>query len=407
MKETILRPTTIEKIEPEDMEKKAPKKVKLKKKSKSWAKAALPGGEIPSTNPSLDVLMKGVKAIPFSAKPDTIIVPTSLPGLNRALKVGGLPTNCIMLVHGPSIGGKTAFGLAVARSFQLLGHIAVFIDAEHSLHPTLVEGCKVDADQLQYIAPLTYEDTTNRVEKIISNFREGRKKKTISENACLLFIVDSMTKLVPESKLKELAKTGKEYPLNALMNTAWLDKLTPIVGSLPILFMMFAHEKVKIDATMFEKKYTIKGGQALIYDSSVIIRMKEVGKKKRTVDGKPVVVGTIHEGVIEKSKLDISAEKFRFVMGKGRLGYPVGFDYCEEVIEEAKLRGDDSPIHRATGGKWTWRTGPNPDEYIAKSDAAFVDWLRENPDMVDTFITELNETAIDVVVEGDEEESEE
>lgn len=396
-----LTPAKITPSSPEKGEEQSRKKVKLK--AKTWAKAALPGGEIPSTNPSLDILMKGVGAISFSAKPETVIVPTSLPGLNRALKIGGVPAGTIMLVHGPSIGGKTALGLAIARSFQLGGHVAMFVDAEHSLQQTLVDGCLVDSDQLQYVAPLTYEETAEKVEKAISNLRDGRKSGDIHHSVCLLIIVDSITKLVPESELKALSEVGKGYPLRALMNTVWLDRLTPMIGSLPILFMMFAHEKVKIDAAPFEKKYTVKGGKALIYDSSVIIRVQEVEKKKRTVAGKKVIVGSVHQGVVEKSKLDISSEKFRFVMGKGKCGYPVGFDYCEDVVEEAKLRGDDSPIERTTSGVWKHDLLPGGS---IKGDAALVDWLRGNPDVVDSFVTELNETAIDVVIEEEEGEEE-
>jgi len=257
---------------------------------------------------------------------------------------------------------------------------------------------------MEYLAPMTYEETTKSVETYINNFKKGRDKGKIHLNRCLLFIVDSINKLVPENELEELSKIGKGYPIRALMNTVWMDRLTPIVGSLPIFFVMLAHEKVKIDAGIFDKKYRVKGGEGLIYDSTVVVRIKVVGKKKRTVNKKEVVVGQIHEGVIEKNKIGIASDRFRFVMGQGRAGYPIGFDYCEQVLEEAKLRGDNSPLVRKTGGNWF--NDLLPDGTI-KGDAKFVDWLRERPQVVDALIAELNATAIEATVSEEPEEEDE
>lgn len=371
-----------------------------RKRSETYSQAALPGGEIPDVRSELDILGNGVGSIRFEDKADSIIVPTVLPGFNRAIRCGGAPANCIAAIHGPSKGGKTAFCLALMRSFQLQAHFGVYIDAEHTLDKRFVSECGVDPAQMEYVAPLTYEETTGKVEHYIKNFRDGRDKGKIHPNRCLLFVVDSINKLVPKNELEELSEVGKGYPLRALMNTVWLDRLTPIVGSLPILFVVLAHEKVKIDAGMFEKKYRVKGGETLIYDSTMVIRIQVVGAKKRTVKGTKVIAAQICEGRIEKNKVGIASDRFRFVMGQGRAGYPVGFDYAEQVIEEAKLRGDNSPIVRGTGG--VWRHDILPDGI--KGDASLVDFLRGRPDVVDQLIKELNETAIEAVISDDSED---
>lgn len=413
---TVSKGSVTDLADPESESKPKAKKVRKVKKAKSstpkterepsesFASAALPGGTIPDVRPELDILGKGAGAIRFVDKADSIIVPTVMPGFNRATRTGGAPMNCIMAIHGPSKGGKTAFCLGLMRSFQLQAHLGVYIDAEHTLDKKFVRECGVDAEQMEYVAPMTYEETTKKVETFINNFRKGRDEGKIHPNRCLLFVVDSINKLVPENELEELSEVGKGYPLRALMNTFWMDRLTPIVGSLPILFVALAHEKVKIDAKLFEKKYRVKGGEGLIYDSTVVVRVQVVGKKKRTVSGKQVVTAQVCEGTIEKNKVGIATDRFRFVMGQGRAGYPIGFDYCEQIIEEAKLRGEGSPMVRKSGG-W-WKHDLLPDGKL-KGDATFVDWLRERPDVVDTMITELNDTAIEAVVSDDSEDENE
>lgn len=363
-----------------------------------WTAAALPGSAIPDVRKELGVLLQGVDLKPISEKPATIIVPTVFPGLNRATRIGGVPVSCVCCIHGPSKGGKTAFCLGLVQSFQLQGHFAVYVDAEHTLDKTFVSNCNVDTGQMEYLAPMSYEETTQKVEKLINNLRKGRDNGRIHPNRCLLIIVDSLTKLVPENELEKLSEVGKGFPLRALMNTAWLDKLTPHIGTLPILFVVLAHEKVKIDAKPFEKKYRVKGGESLIFDSTMAIRVSVVGSRKVQVDGKRVEVAIVHKGVIEKSKVGICHEQFIFTMGMGKEGYPVGIDPVDSILEEAKLRGSGCILSRGTGGLWEYPGLPGGK---IRGDGNLIEYLRANPDLVDTLIRELNETAINAVVEED------
>jgi hypothetical protein len=375
-------------------------KLKPKKKKQktdnvpSWSRAVLPSTEIPDISEELGVLVKDTGSIMLADKEDSVIVPTRFLGYNRANRTGGSPTSCISLIHGPSQGGKTAFLLGLCSSFQAQGHFAFFADAEHTVEKKLPIYCRVDPNQLPYLAPRTYEQTTKAIEKLISNFEKGRDKGVIDKNRCLLIGVDSITKLVPEEELKELSKVGKGYPLRAMMNTAWLDKLTPVVGSLPIHFAVLAHEKVKLDAAPFEKKYTIKGGRTLVYDSTVAIRIQNEKSHRITVGGKRVEVARIHKGVIEKNKMGICHEMFRFVMGMGKHGYPIGIDPIGEIVEEAKLRGENSPIVRKTNGKWVYGT-----DHLCTGDEKFKSYLRERPEFVDRLYAEFNATAIDLDVQ--------
>jgi hypothetical protein len=367
------------------------KKLKIRKPaSKDWTKAALPGGEIPEISEALSVVMKGSSAIPLVKKEESLLVPTCLPGLNRALRIGGMPMSSICAVHGASKSGKTALCLALARSFQLQSHIVVFIDAEHSLDRSFAANCGVDLNQLQYLGPRTFEQATKEVEGIINNFEVARKKRKIGKDVCLLLVVDSLNKLCPEDELKEISKVGKAFPLRALMSTTWLDRLTPIVGSLPILFVGLAHEKTVMDAKPFQQQYRVKGSSALIYDSTIVIRVTTAGKVK--VNKQEVAI--VHKGTIEKSKVSSNRETFGFTMGKGVLDYVLGLDYPATLIEEMKHRGKASPVKK-DGKNWYHEDLPDGCIYGERN---FLLHLREHPDLVDRLTEELNATATDCVV---------
>lgn len=359
-----------------------------------WASAVLPSTKIPDISDELAVLTNKVGSIRFAKKERSIIVPSLFLGYNRANRIGGVPTGCITLIHGPSKGGKTAFCLGLCRSFQAQGHFTVYVDAEHTLDEDFVPNCGVDPNLLEYLAPETYEETTEKVATIINNFKKGKKDGTINKSRSMIIVVDSMSKLVPKDILETLKDVDRGFPIKALFNAVWLDKLTPIVAANSILFVILAHEKEKLDATKFEEQWRITGGGALIYDSTIQIRIKICKKNRVKRGGKSIYVSTIHDGVILKNKKGISHEVFKFVMGRGKGGYPIGVDPISEIVEEAKLRGIDSPLVRKTGGKWFY-----DNEHLITGDEKFISYLRERPNFVDELYTVLNATAIDLDIQ--------
>ncbi|MCK5019339.1 MAG: hypothetical protein KAS32_19925 [Candidatus Peribacteraceae bacterium] len=369
---------------------------------KSFASAAQ-DEDIPDVSDEIELLNKNlkIKIKSLADRKEKTIVPTIFPGLNRATRVGGLPMASIMLVHGPSSEGKTVFVLGQAVSFQRQGHYVYYADAEWTLEKKFAEELGVDIDQLQLIEPDNYEETAMEIERVIRNFKSMRMKGKISKNRCLLFIIDSITKLVPKSEMAKIKEVGKAYPLNAILNTRWLDRLTPLIGIDPVFFIMIAHEKVKLDAEQWDDKFTIKGGKALYFDSTLVCRIDE--RKKIKIDNpngkKRIEIGTIHRGVIRKNKVGICNEEFSFVVSNGKGRADIGFDIPRMVIDEATLRGKDSPLSRGVGA--VWKHDMLPDGQI-KGDDNLLDELREDEDLLNDIIEDLNETAVDAVIEVDD-----
>lgn len=354
---------------------------------------------IPDTSSQLAVLLDGVKGVGLlHDKVEQDVVRTIFPGFNRASRVAGAPLGCIVLVHGPSRGGKTAFAGGLVKSFQLGGHLCHYEDAEGTLSESWFSQCEIDTKLLPYGIPETYEESVKRVDKLIKNFRQGRERGTIHESQGLLIVIDSITKLAPAKEL-EKADIGKTFPLRALLNTVWLDRLTPVIVKLPILFLMIAHEKQVIDERSNFKKFKPKGGDALIFDSSMIVHVDTAKKLTvtRTKAGKKTstAIGQQHRAKVTKNKLGIVSEEFYFVMANGKGSAPIGFDLSREVMHEVRLReGVACPlVYRSP----YWKCDAFPGGKI-KGEGKTAGFLRRNPEVLAGIVEELNATAIEAVV---------
>src|SRR5687768_7968264 len=63
------------------------------------------------------------------------VISTSIPSIDKALGIGGLPLGRIIEIYGPESSGKTTLALTVMAQCQREGKNVAFIDAEHALDP--------------------------------------------------------------------------------------------------------------------------------------------------------------------------------------------------------------------------------------------------------------------------------
>jgi len=360
---------------------------------------------MPDTSEQLAVLLDGVKDVGLlSDKVEQDVVQTIFTGFNRASRVAGAPLGCMVLVHGPSRGGKTAFAGGLVLSFQRSGHLAYYVDSETTLSKKWYEQCEIATHLLPYDRPDSYEEAANKIDKVITNFKNGREKGTIDESQGLLIVIDSITKLTPKKELEKAAsgEVGKTFPLRALFNSIWLDKLTPVVAKLPILFLMIAHEKrvMETDPKMAKfKRFKPKGGDALIYDTSMIVHVDTAKKLNvtRTKGGKKIttMIGQQHRAKVTKNKLGIVSEEFYFVMSNGKGSTPIGFDLAKDVMHEVRVR--DGIVCPLVYRSPYWKCEAFPDGKI-KGENKTAAFLRRNPKVLRDIVDQLNETAIEAVV---------
>ena len=291
-------------------------------------------------------------------------VPTIFRSFNRATTVGGAPLSCVWLIHGPSMGGKTAFVCALIRSFQLIGGLTAFVDAELAADTgKWFRQLEVDGTQCHYIGrtgskgkkakPLTYEEIVGEVSGLIDWYQAGKAEGIISAGTPFLIAVDSLSKMVPKQTLKKLEEKGGDAigsgvgRLQAALNAAWLISLGPRVGDDDIIFAVIAHEYDDAGGQQGGRRgkggwaptYKVRGGNAPVFDSMMQLRVTFAGQvKDLAADGSPMV-GKRHRVRVLKNKHGPSFEEATFYTSNGAGVCPIGFDRPREVLHEAISRG--------------------------------------------------------------------
>jgi len=312
----------------------------------------------------------------------TSIVPTILPGLNRAIvcgmpgQPGGWPLGTTSILTGPEGGGKTALAVALAISFQRAGGVCCYLDAEGTLHHPFTRSLGLSPEGWVYFGkrrkveapPLYYEDAILEVDSWISRYvtsaRAGEKMGP------LVIVVDSLAKLVPRGFAKKLASGGGDVRKGTLgmvqagYNAGWCADLGPKIADHDIAVVFIQHEAEGEKDAFGRATSRLKGGRGIRYDASAIVEVSFAGRifdESKAGDGEGfdsrTVVGKKHRMRFRKTKIgplafgnDSSAEFF-ISTGKGLA--PIGWDRPREILNEALRRG----LVEVRGG-WKWGFSP-------------------------------------------------
>jgi RecA/RadA recombinase len=297
-------------------------------------------------------------------------VPTIFPDYDRATRVGGHPIDRVCLVHGPSNHGKTVMAHGLGLSFLRRGHMYCLIDAEMTSPITWLEALlREHADSAGFLAsrPKSYEQAVDDVRKVCAGLVEARVKSRVPEDTSALFVVDSVRKLVPEDIVARIKKMGAEgekgsvdgyggraAQMRAALNAAWLDELTPLMyhAGCAILFISRESEDPDADATArrFGRAYKVGGGKALLFDSSLAMRVEREafiypnGRRSQDEEKREteVAVGERHRVTIHKTKVAAKQDREEvcyFHTSNGAGAVPEGFDRARDVLMLAEELG--------------------------------------------------------------------
>ncbi len=288
-------------------------------------------------------------------------VPTRFIQFDHATKVGGLPIERFMLMHGPSGEGKTYCSLGLIDSFLAGDHYAMLVDAERTTPitwPDQLMGERARHPGFFAMRPSSYEDTVQTVRDFVLTLKKQRDEKVIREDTTALIVVDSLRKLVPKNIFAKIVKDtekngvdgmgGRAAQIKAAMNAQWMDELIPLLEETRTTFVAIARETDDGDADKWTKMagndFKVGGGKAIYYDASLVMRVE---RDKYITDGgddegkNKKVFGERHRITIRKTKVSGHEDKMTecfFHTSNGVLT-PFGFDRARDVIELAEKFG--------------------------------------------------------------------
>jgi RecA/RadA recombinase len=323
-------------------------------------------------------------------------VSTIFPDFNRATRCGGLPINRIHTIHGPTHGGKTAFVIGLMKSFLDGGHIAAYVDAEHSTPQEFATELIGDLERHPNFLgsrPTTYEETIDGVNEFLKTMEEQRKK---NPKLCSICVIDSINKLTPARELKNILKDGGDElskghagRYRAAVNQAWLNHLSPRLKPAGCAMVMIAQERDSGDGEVWDPDggVEIKGGQALSFDATLLIRVSKAypirDNATATDKKKGDVTGFVHRVRIYKSKVSHMDGAFSdcvFHFSNGRK-VSAGFDLQRDALYVAKNLG----IVQVAGSWLSW----NKRRWQGEAKAA--QWFGENRPALMGLVAEIDQ----------------
>jgi len=307
----------------------------VKKKRKKVAKKRKPRRE-GATLDALRMVYEGIHdVVPVASMQAEQVVPTMLTSYNRATGVGGHPLGCITLIHGPEQVGKSVLALAIAESLRRAGHPAMVFDTEFAGER---EWYSAITPESGYKRVGDLDEVIANVNRMIDNLAKAKAKKLVPEDVGCVFVVDSLTKLLPRSLLEKIESEGveKQYPLQAQWVSLWSKALVPLLYRSNSSMIIVLQERAALDATRpGQKQYKVTLGKSVQYDNRLRIRVEYAKKVKR---GERVVGMECHYRIWNNKLTGTTFEEGVFYTSNGKGDVPKGLDLVREAVEEALLR---------------------------------------------------------------------
>jgi recombination protein RecA len=247
---------------------------------------------------------------------------TGLPTLDYdVFGCGGLPLGRTVEIFGPESSGKTTSTLHFIAQAQQQGHIAAFVDAEHSLDTGYARNLGVNIDNLVINQPNSGEKALQVVDELVKSQCVG------------LIVVDSVAALVPEAEL-EGDMGDNHVGLQARMMSQAMRKLNAIcaVNKVTVIFINQIREKI---GTMYGNPETTTGGRALKFYSSIRI---DVRRKEEIKVGNRLVGHQLRLKAV-KNKVGTPTRETLIDLYYPGTEFPCGLDTVGDLITFASKRG--------------------------------------------------------------------
>jgi recombination protein RecA len=277
-------------------------------------------------------------------------------GLDRALRIGGLPKGRIVEIYGPEASGKTTLTLHVIAEAQRQGVVCAFIDAEHALDVTYARAVGVQVGDLLVSQPDYGEQALEIVDTLARTGAIG------------LIVVDSVAALIPKAELEgEMGDT--HVGLQARLMSQAMRKISGISHQTNTTVVFINQLRHKIGVTFGSPEVTT-GGNALKYYASVRLDIRRIATVR---DGDAAVANRTRVKVA-KNKCAPPFRQAEFEIAFGR-----GIDREAELLDWALDAGTVTK-----SGSW-FSLG---DTRIGQGRQTALEWLRGHEDVRDRLLQE-------------------
>lgn len=329
-----------------------------------------------------DIMAKLSKKTRARMRPASEIVVEKLPlaslGLTRDLG-GGFARGRINTVWGSKSAAKTSLLLQTAGQLQKRGFSAAFIDAEDTYDPEWGQRLGVDNTQMIVSDAKSIDAMTAAVCELC-------------EAEVDFIIVDSVSGLIPSSyyekdsdgEMKEGLGGSKQIGTLSKELSNSLMKINAVNDRSVVVFISQTRNKITTWGAMGQAQ----GGNALMYFSSVVIKVNSSASEKEQIKGEKVFgdkilevpVGRPIEYTVQYSKTSppgLTGEYNFFYEGDD-----IGIDEAGEIIELAIKNG----ILVKSGAWFSY----GDEKFQGKAAAA--KWIRENEAMREELWSKLVQT---------------
>jgi len=295
-------------------------------------------------------------------------------GLNMALK-GGLGYGRQVLVWGNKSAGKSSFCLQTIAMAQKDGKTCAWIDAEHSYSQEWAESLGVDSSSLIYSQAKTVNDMVDVATKLM-------------DAGVDIIVVDSISALLPAiyfekdgNEMKDLQDT-KQIGAEAKDMTHAVKMLN--YANKDTLLILISQQRNQFGS--MHASHIPTGGMAVKFFSSTVIKLWSSEAEANAIKagikvGDKIIeqrVGRPVNWIIDYNKLgppNLSGQYDFYYQGE-----TLGVDRVGETLDVAEMCG---VVEK--GGAWYTVNGER-----FQGRAKTVAYLKENPDVVDNLIGEID-----------------